>query len=31
MSWEKYRAILERHPLLSPRIMSPQAKAVSHA
>jgi RNA-directed DNA polymerase len=31
ISWEKYCAILERHPLLSPRITHPQAKAVSHA
>jgi len=31
MLWGKYCAILERHPLLSPRITHPQAKAVSHA
>jgi len=31
MSWQKYCAILARHPLLLPRITHPQAKAVSHA
>jgi RNA-directed DNA polymerase len=31
MTWEKYAAILRRHPLLLPRILHPWPSAASHA